>query len=50
MKWIPEDEYGRFEQLDDHLKLTAFLIQERIKGDQSEWKEWLGVGLLFKWD
>lgn len=32
-----------FLQLDDDLLLTAFLIQERAKGNSSRWQPWLQV-------
>ena len=46
MKWIPEAEYERFVQLDPDLILTAYLIQERIKGPKSKWYSWIQVGLF----
>ena len=46
MKWIPSDQYRRFQKLEDELKLAAYLIQEQIKGEASKWKEWLQVGNL----
>ena len=44
MKWIPSDQYERFQKLEDELKLAAYLIQEQIKGETSKWKDWLQVG------
>ena len=46
MKWIPEEEYDRFLQLDPDLILTAYLIQERIKGTKSKWYSWIQVAVF----
>ena len=47
MKWIDEDARELYSQMDDDLILTAYLIQERIKGTQSRWYPWIRVGDVF---
>ena len=44
MKWIDEDARALYSQMDDDLILTAYLIQERIRGVQSRWYPWIRVG------
>ena len=44
MKWIDEEARELFSQMDDDLILTAYLIQERIKGVRSRWHPWIRVG------
>ena len=40
---LSRQEQELFLQLDDDLLLTAFLIQERVKGNASRWQPWLQV-------
>ena len=47
MKWINEDARELYSQMDDDLIMTAYLIQERIKGTQSRWYPWIRVGDVF---
>ena len=44
MKWVDEEARELYSQMDDDLILTAYLIQERIRGVQSKWYPWIRVG------
>ena len=43
LKSVPASEKDLFLAMSDDLMLTAFLIQERIKGTASRWYPWLQV-------
>lgn len=43
LKGLSEKDAELFKQMDDDLILAAFLIQERMKGESSEWYPWIQV-------
>lgn len=43
LKTLSEKDAELFKQMDNDLILTAFLIQERMKGESSEWYPWIQV-------
>lgn len=43
LKTLSKKDAELFKQMDDDLILTAFLIQERMKGVSSDWYPWIQV-------
>ena len=43
LKSLSEEDRELFAQMDDDLILTAFLMQERMKGESSHWHLWISV-------